>query len=252
MFSFGCRHREILVLKAFFDDSGTHDKSDVIVMGGIIASEESWVALEPKWQEALDYLCIKKMHMSHCENAWREFKEWPRPRRDEAIFRFSDIICETGGRMLASAVSRTAWDSVTAQTDLGQIFYEPIDFPFNTCMRRALESRRATSSGPEEVRVVFDSREQNLSFWQDLASNYEKKWPDKLVGYSFGRMAKVIPLQAADMVAYEAFVHQCEFERTGDNFSYRPNMVKLMRCLATWAGFYSEENLLDYARKLTA
>lgn len=47
LFSYGCPSREIFVLNAFFDDSGTHDASDVIVMGGIIAPEEAWLALEP-------------------------------------------------------------------------------------------------------------------------------------------------------------------------------------------------------------
>lgn len=239
------------MLKAFFDDSGTHASSDVIVMGGIIAPEEAWAALEPPWQAEIDRLGIKKMHMSHCERRWGEFKDMERPERDAIIATFSDLICETGGRMLASAVSRKVWDDVIAQVpELEIVFGEPIDFLFNTCMRHALESRRATSSAPEEVVVTFDTREQNLHFWEDLASNYEKKWPGRLAGYSFGSMERVLPLQAADMIAYEAFVHQCRFEKTGENFSHRPNMVKLMNRLAVWAGFYNEESLLEYARKL--
>lgn len=104
------------------------------------------------------------MHMSHCERRWGEFKPFERLERDAMIETFSDLICETGGRMLASAVSRKVWDSVTSQTRLGEAFPEPIDFLFNTCMRRALESRRATTEGKEEVVVTFDTREQNLHF----------------------------------------------------------------------------------------
>jgi hypothetical protein len=250
VFSYGCGSREILVLKAFFDDSGTHDRSDVIVMGGIIAPEESWLALEPPWQAELDRLGITAMHMSHCEARRGEFQDMERDQRDAIIAFFSNLICATKGRMLASAVSRRVWNSVAAQTKLGEVFAEPIDFLFNTCMRRALESRRTSNDGPEEVVVTFDTRDQNLRFWEDLAAGYEKRWPSRLVGYSFGQMAKVLPLQAADMIAYESFVHQCQFEKTGENFSHRPNMVKLMECLAVWAGFYDEENLLEYARKL--
>jgi hypothetical protein len=250
LFSYRCRSRDILVLKAFFDDSGTHGPSDVIVMGGLIAPEEAWTALEPKWQAELDRLGIEEMHMSHCEKRWGEFKDFERSERDAMIAFFSDLICETGGRLLASAVSRKVWDSVTAETKLGEVFAEPIDFLFNTCMRRALESRRATSGAPEEVVVTFATREQNLLFWKDLAANYERKWPSRLVGYAFGQMARNPPLQAADMIAYEAFVQQCRFEKSGDKLSHRPNMVKLMSRLAVWAGFYDEEQLLAYAREL--
>jgi Protein of unknown function (DUF3800) len=239
------------LLKAFFDDSGTHDRSDVVVMGGVIAPDESRAALEPKWQDVLDKFGIEKMHMSHCERRWGEFKHKERVERDEIIERFSDLICETGGRLLASAVSRKVWDSVTAKVPtLGLAFKEPIDFLFNTCMRRALESRRVSADGPEQVEVIFDTRDKNIRFWRDLASRYERNFPSRLVGYSFGQMANSKPLQAADMVAYEAFVHQCRFEKTGENFSHRPNMVKLMSSLAVWAGFYDEDNLLAYAVKL--
>lgn len=251
VFSYRCDSREILVLKAFFDDSGTHDSSDVIVMGGLLAPEEAWVVLEPKWQEALDCFGIKQMHMSHCERRWGEFQEMERPDRDKIIERFSDLVCETGGRMLASAVSRKVWKAVLDKTPILEVvFKEPIDFLFNTCMRRALESRRASTDGLEEVVVAFDTREQNMHFWEDLASRYEKKWSPRLVGYSFGQMKRVLPLQAADMIAYEAFVHQCRFELSGDAFSHRPNMVKLLSCLPVWAGFYDEESLLEFARHL--
>jgi len=211
VFSYRCRSREVLVLKAFFDDSGTHDNSDVIVMGGLIAPEEAWANLEPKWQAGLDHFGIRKMHMSHCERGWGEFEGWSQYCKDQAISLFSDLVCETGGRLLASAVSRKVWETVTGEVpDLKIVFQQPIDFLFNTCMRRALESRRATSTEPEEVAVTFDTREQNLHFWEDLASNYEKKWPQRMVGYSFGSMERVLPLQAADMVAYESFVHQVQ------------------------------------------
>lgn len=84
-----------------------------------------------------------------------------------------------------------------------------------------------------------------------MAKTYKRKWPNQLVGFAFGQMERSPALQSADMIAYEAFVHQCMFEKTGENFSHRPNMVKLMNCLAVWAGFYSEESLLDYASQLT-
>ena len=240
------------MLKAYFDDSGTHHGADVIVMGGLISTDEEWAALEPKWQAALDEIGIKKMHMSPCENRKGEFQRFERPERDAIVARFTDLVCETRGRMLASAVSRDVWNRVADETAIREWFPEPIDFLFNCCMRRALESRRLDGPPAEELVVVFDSRDESLPFWRELGASYERNWGDKLAGYSFGQMQRVLPLQAADIVAYETFVHQCRCEQAGEPVNPRPNLYKLMAGLDTYAGFYDYDNLLDYALKLEA
>jgi hypothetical protein len=89
------------VLKAYFDDSGTHAGSDVIVMGGLIAAEEKWAEMQPKWQAGLDYYGIKAMHMSHCFNGYNEFKLWSSDQKEDCIAYFRKLIVETEGYMLA-------------------------------------------------------------------------------------------------------------------------------------------------------
>lgn len=248
--SYPRRRRDVCVLKAYFDDSGTHLDSDVVVMGGVIAPLEDWESYEPLWQAQLDYFGITKMHMSHCERAQQQFSGWDRDRRDLCIDKFSDIVCSIGGRMLVSAVSRQDWNMACEKTNLGEWFSDPIDFLFNTCMRRALESRRVDRPQGEEVMVTFDCREQNINFWTNLAKGYEKRWSDKLAGFAFGQMAKVLPLQAADMIAYEAFRLQCDYLRTGSDIATRPALIKMIGGMASYAGFYSEKSLVAYAQDL--
>lgn len=83
-----------------------------------------------------------------------------------------------------------------------------------------------------------------------MASGFEKRWPEQFVGYSFGNMEKVLPLQAADMIAYEAFVFHIDRDRLGREPAPRPNFAKLMDELSHDLAFYTEENLLAYAREL--
>ena len=252
LFSYGAKQKDFLVLKAYFDDSGTHLASDVVVMGGLIASEESWNALEPTWDAHLRYLGIKKMHMSHCEKGRKEFWGWERPKIDDCIATFREMIEKTHGRMLASAVGRKDWEDACAVTCLGDIFSDPLDFLFNTAMRRALESRRASAENSKEITVIFDSRGQNLAFWQNLAANYQRKWPNRMAGFSFGLMEKIFPLQAADMIAYESFVHQCARVNGQPEPPFRPNMQKLSEALSLSAGYYTLESLIEYGRAIEA
>ncbi len=36
---------------AFFDDSGTHDGSPVLALGGVLGTGEQWDAFEKAWQK---------------------------------------------------------------------------------------------------------------------------------------------------------------------------------------------------------
>jgi hypothetical protein len=252
LFSFGQRDRSVVVLKAFFDDSGTHENSDVVVMGGIVTTSEDWEAFEPPWRAMLDCYGIDKMHMSRCENGWGPFDGWDREKKERCIDAFSDIVARSKGRILASAVSRADWDQVVVETNISDWFSDPLDFLFSTCMQRALVSRRASGPKDEEIAVMFDSRDQNIKFWTDLSRGYERRWPDRLAGFSFGAMKIVLPLQAADMIAYETFVHQCDRVKNGEAQFRRPAILKILKHLDLYGGFYSVESLKAYVQDLNA
>lgn len=247
VFGYAAKDRRVLVLKAYFDDSGTHDNSDVTAMGGLIAHEDDWARLEVEWGAALDEFGLDKMRMSSLRYPKGKFKDRDELERERIITRFRKIICGLNARMIAHTVSRRVWDAVAADTRLGQVFSEPIDLCFNACMRSAMEAKRGSVAEPEPVVVTFDCREQNLGFWQRLASGYEALWPSTVAGFAFGNMAKVRPLQAADMIAYEAFVFQCDREHSGAEPKPRPNFAALLDEVNFAGQFFTEENLRAYA-----
>lgn len=83
-----------------------------------------------------------------------------------------------------------------------------------------------------------------------MADNYEANWPGRLAGFSFGRMEKVLPLQAADMIAYETFVHYCEQVNGNPTPKLRDNMAKLASEMPVYAGYYTYDALVEYANWL--
>ena len=62
------------MLKAYFEDAGTHDGAPVAVMGGLIGTVEQWDELEKRWDRQLvDPLPevgksrLSAFHMADCE-----------------------------------------------------------------------------------------------------------------------------------------------------------------------------------------
>lgn len=233
------------MLKAFFDDSGTHDTSPVIVMGGLIADEADWIGLEAEWLALRNALGIRKMRMSDCEGARGDFGKFDRDARDRAIAGFREIIIKAQPLMLISAVSRASWDDATARSDLLRIHATPLDLLFNNCMQKAMRWR--PSAERDSVVATFDSRDQNLPVWKRLGSGYEQRYPENLAGFAFSNMERVLPLQAADMIAYEGFRHMCERVKLDCEPTPRSNFSELMDRIPNRAGFFSADSLVRYA-----
>ena len=184
MFGHGQSDRRTLLLRAYFDDSGTHAASPVIVMAGLMADEDSWAQIEADWAAALADLGIPDMHMSHCENAKKAFSDWSRDRRDLAVARFRGIILKHRALIVVSTLARKVWDEASAiRPEMLTIFESPLDYCFNHCIGKVARTRRAAVSEIEPILVTFDSREQSLDNWRPLAASYERHFPHKIAGF---------------------------------------------------------------------
>ncbi|MGV9006819.1 MAG: DUF3800 domain-containing protein [Brevundimonas sp.] len=238
--------RRVLVLRAYFDDSGTHAESPVVVMAGLMAHEDSWSEIEADWAAALAEFGLPDMHMSHCENAQKAFSGWSRDRRDLAVVRFRSIILKHSALMVVATLARTVWDEALAiRPEMITVFDNPLDYCFNSCIGKVARTRRTDAKQMEPLVVTFDSREQSLDNWRGLAAGYKHNFPEKIAGFAFGSMKDVLPLQAADMVAYEAFVYECERQRLGhETTNPRSNFVALFGGLQHEGGYYTPDQLV--------
>ena len=48
-----CLNGSLAMLSAYYDDSGTHDKLNVVVYGGLIGTEDQWTKFERAWKPKL-------------------------------------------------------------------------------------------------------------------------------------------------------------------------------------------------------
>jgi len=106
------------MISAYFDDSGTHDDSDVVVYGGLIGTEDQWQQFELAWQFVLDAplpgkLPIPRFHMSHCMA--QKGKVFGGYTKTEAVLlasKFIKIILDSGVSIYGCALFRADWDEL--------------------------------------------------------------------------------------------------------------------------------------------
>ena len=108
----GADEARIAVLTAYFDDSGTHAGSKVVLWAGFLAPEHRWLALDEEWRALLTKWKISAFHMSHCMALDGEFEGWREAERDRCIFEFRAVILKFQMFGLGSAVSALDWDEL--------------------------------------------------------------------------------------------------------------------------------------------
>jgi len=66
---------------AYFDESGIHDGSSLVVVSGYVATEGQWVAFDKKWRRLLNKYGVKVFHATDLENFREEYTGWDKGQR---------------------------------------------------------------------------------------------------------------------------------------------------------------------------
>src|SRR5690348_12114049 len=111
-----CKSGLIAVLNytGYFDESGTHAQSPVIVVGGYVSPAQDWRRLEIKWRKVLKKAGAPYYHTTDLEQnpPRRIYKGWTRERADKLTDRLIPLLKDHVKWGLAIYVLRDDWLSV--------------------------------------------------------------------------------------------------------------------------------------------
>jgi hypothetical protein len=106
------------MLTAYFDDSGTHSDSDIVLMAGIFGTEGELRGLETEWREHLSAPLegakspLRRFHMTECQNSLGEFTGWSRTETDYFCHQLQSAIIDSGVTIYGYACSRRDWNEL--------------------------------------------------------------------------------------------------------------------------------------------
>ena len=241
------RH-SVLVLRAYFDDSGTHNGSPACVWGGFMGHVDEWDEIEDGWSALLKREGLASFHMAEIENACGQCDMWPRARRDSVIHDFRQVLAGRNIIGIASVTWSSGWEQAARGTWIEDRYISPSLFTFEHVIQQALHwaySAEIQSDISEKVDFVFDLREQEAARGLDAANTYSDAGPFSpwFSSAVFRRMKETIPLQAADLIAYETFRLGCE-QSAGHEVSpsdLRAHMYALLRDVPCYGQYYNAE-----------
>jgi hypothetical protein len=137
--STGC----LFMLTAYFDDSGTHEQSDIVLMAGVFGTEGRMDSLDRNWKKHLYRPLsgtkppLRRFHAFDCHNSIGEFQGWIRTETDFFWHQLQTEIIDSGIAAYSIACSRKDYSELITG-DMRAIMGDPEGMCINQCFVRAI------------------------------------------------------------------------------------------------------------------
>jgi hypothetical protein len=230
------------VIKVYFDDSGTHDASVAVAVGGYLASVESWDSFQPKWRSVLDEYEIPYFHMTDFEARQKLFVRWEQHKRIALQGKLISLIREHTQAVFTAATIKADYEQVkdyygvsvyiyTLYQALGGVitWADRVQFPGPIAY---VISQRASNGEVETLRqrIIGDAR---------LRRRF------RLGSWVVADMRELNPLQAADMIAFETYKEMCNYiVPNREERPKRKSMEELLKGADIFNGYFYKGNFV--------
>jgi Protein of unknown function (DUF3800) len=224
-------------LEAAMDDSGSHDGAPVSVIAGYFGGHRRWLEFEDRWRAVLARYEVSEFHAKPFWNRDKEgtrikgeYKGWSNDRAESFLDELLRII-ESSERIFpfACAVENEQWEKQTEENKRifsGASHEHPEGKPSKSmflAFQRCVTSVADYCNPGIRAHYIFDDDHGKNSVWAaicygQLKQQFAKSDPDiysSIGQFSLADSVDAPPLQAADLLSYEAKKYAEHFLKTG-------------------------------------
>jgi Protein of unknown function (DUF3800) len=193
---------------AYFDESGTSDNEDVAVVAGYLSSVAMWNTFNARWSKLLAQYGIKQMHRSELETFHGEFSGWSPIRRTEFVQKAHTIIKRCTYLPFGVAIVKRDFEEAFPLGHAARRF-GLYSWGVHGCLT-ALGKWCQTKNLKEPISFVFEAGSAGRDQVDKTFAMLHKNNPDRsaddcqIRSWTFADK-DVLPLQAADLIAYELY-----------------------------------------------
>lgn len=197
-------HPVVLMLTAYLDDSGHKDdkSTPIFSVGGVVASIAAWRKFETEWGEVLRAFHVSQSHMKDFAHRQGEFKGWLEETRRNFLSQLMGIMDSHVKFYVGAVLPIENFNNLSKQQR--EDLVDPYYACFQVCVHGIALYAEKHFPG-EKVDIVFDRRTKSKGLGGELFDHCIEKLEmgNQLGTLDFGSTLDYVPLQAADLVAYE-------------------------------------------------
>jgi len=200
---------ETLTFEAYFDETGPKEDAPVTGAAFYVANAEQWFEFEQGWSGVLGKpeFDVKIFHATDYANSWGEFKGWDNDKKLAlAKCLFPILLPPNTWIGFGYGVVNQDWAEAIKGHDR---LKSRMGKPYMLCVQRLMEILiQYFSPLPVDHRVaVFfednDYKSEITALWDNWLKKHDPQ--GRLISLNFAGKKDMVPLQAADFLAYESY-----------------------------------------------
>lgn len=196
----------MVMFKAYFDDSCSDQDQKTLVLAGCVQRYNVWADFSLSWEAALiNSPGIRYLHMREARSLTGEFHGWKAEERDRKIYHLARIIEAFQPWAITVSVSRKEHDAVLKPNTPYMVRHAYFTLFYTVILKLAHWHLGMGMTSP--VEYVFDEQGEigeDAALWHRHIKSWQTPELAAQIGGTpkFEDDKKVLPLQAADMLAW--------------------------------------------------
>jgi hypothetical protein len=200
--------RLLLMLRAFFDESGTDPSSDMaLVMGGFVASVEEWERATARWDEVcMQHPKIDYFSRKEATSLSKQFATFSRKSAQDKTDALARVISQFDLQGFCVTVSHDFFAFRNPEISKGMFGSRIYDWAFITAIKGVIDFLDYRDAGEDKVDFIFDCRQELkecIPFFYDLKNKASSSSYRRCGTCIPGNDQELAPLQMADLLGGE-------------------------------------------------
>lgn len=243
------RAKQIVAIVAYFDESGTHDGSEVMTFAGYAAEEDQWIRFCVDWSALLREFGLTHCHMADLENfkLIKDFEGWDLTKKHEFLRRAIGLIHCRVRKGFSYSINVSDYTAVIAGK-----YDHLLGNMYTFCVGGVLREIEywADEFKVDHIAYVFEQGAElsnQIPDLMEMASNEDNLSRFRVSNRSFFEKKQMFPLQAADILAYETRKHWLNKEVSVNKRPTRKTATMLIRSFdrVVWVERKSMETMIS-------